>query len=140
MSYNRVTANILRKAMLDHELCQVLDVRDRQSFLNEHIAGSAHVPLAQMKERLSSISKVLPVYLVCRTGHLSDEASIFLRSHGFDNVYVVAGGLLAWSAQGFPLEQRRNDFQNTIARFLATRWLSVQRHFSAETGTSGSKK
>lgn len=106
MSCNRITANTLHDAMLSHEACQILDVREPKEFASGHIEGSENISLTRLQDRLSTISLISPVYLVSKTGRLSDEALIVLASHGFQNVFVVAGGLLAWSSQGFPLKKR----------------------------------
>ena len=42
------------------------------------------------------------VYVICRSGSRSAQASRVLTDGGHHNVYNVDGGMLAWEAAGFP--------------------------------------
>lgn len=104
MYFNRITVNTLRSHLQNNPVaCQLLDVRDRSDFSREHIEGSFNLPLKELERNMQCVAKDRPVYLVCTSGRLADQAADVLKRYGFANVSVVAGGLLAWSTQGFPL-------------------------------------
>ncbi|MGJ8580816.1 MAG: rhodanese-like domain-containing protein [Psychromonas sp.] len=42
----------------------------------------------------------LPIYLLCRSGARSVLAAASLQKMGYENVYSVAGGYIAWQQQG----------------------------------------
>jgi rhodanese-related sulfurtransferase len=45
------------------------------------------------------------IVLVCQSGHTASMALGALVALGYDSVYVIIGGTLAWQNAGFPLEQ-----------------------------------
>jgi rhodanese-related sulfurtransferase len=44
------------------------------------------------------------VVTVCRSGARSAQASVLLAKQGIPRVANLAGGMLRWRAQGFPVE------------------------------------
>lgn len=111
MKFDRITVNNVHSALKqDAASCALVDVRESNDFLEEHIEGSVNVPLHDLPRRSATISRNKPVYLVCKNGKLATDAAETLRSQGFDNVYVLAGGLLAWNAQGFPVKRGRDSW------------------------------
>lgn len=76
--------------------CQVIDIRDYQSFLSAHIPNSINIP----KEILLSnphlyLSKELSYCIICRRGISSEEVVLKLDQLGF-NVKSVSGGIVSW--------------------------------------------
>ena len=63
------------------------------------------------------------ILLICQTGRRSADAAQALRAAGYANVASVAGGTVAWRAQGLPLVQpltspEDRDFYDRYARHL----------------------
>lgn len=83
----------------------ILDVREPYEFAAGHVAGARLIPLGELAGRLAEIPKNVPVYVICRSGHRSAQASQFLAAKGFRNVHNVQGGLLAWQAAGYPVQK-----------------------------------
>ena len=85
---------------------QVLDVREPDEFTGPlgRIAGAKLVPLGSLTQRISEIAKDQPVVVVCRSGAHSAQATVLLRNAGFSKVANLAGGMLRWRAQHFPVE------------------------------------
>lgn len=111
MKFDRITVNNVYSALKeDATSCDLVDVRDLSDFLDEHIEGSGNVPLMHLTKKSAAISRNKPVYLVCTNGKLATDAADALRGQGFENVYVMAGGLLAWNAQGFPVKHGRHSW------------------------------
>jgi rhodanese-related sulfurtransferase len=81
----------------------LLDVREPEEWRAGHIAGSQHIPLGQLRERLGEIPKDRTIVAVCRHGNRSDAATRGLRTLGY-TVENLEGGVTAWTRAGLPLE------------------------------------
>jgi rhodanese-related sulfurtransferase len=81
----------------------LLDVREPDEWQAGHIAGSQHIPLAQLRGRLGEIPKDKPILAVCRHGNRSEAATRGLRTLGY-TVENLEGGVTAWKQAGLPLE------------------------------------
>lgn len=93
--------------LFNHEDALVLDVREQSEWTDGHIAQAKHVPLGQLKNRLSDLEKhkAKPVIAVCRTGNRSGHACRVLKKAGFENLHNLAGGMQAWEQAGLPRER-----------------------------------
>lgn len=87
----------------------VLDVRSAADFAGEqgHVAGAVNIPLEVLPERLAGLGEYeeRPIILVCRTDRCSTQAAQLLARQGFADVHVAKGGMTAWKASGFHVEQ-----------------------------------
>ena len=83
----------------------LVDVREDKEHREGHIAGSVHVPLSGFSRELNRLEAFQrkPVIVGCRSGHRSGKAAGMLRKQGFEEVYNLKGGLLAWENAGLPL-------------------------------------
>ena len=93
--------------LFNHQDALVLDVRENSEFTDGHIAKARHIPLGQLKTRLTDLDKHKgkPIVVVCRTGNRSGHACGVLRKAGFENVNNLAGGIVAWEQAGLPKEK-----------------------------------
>lgn len=86
----------------------VLDVRTAADFVGEqgHIAGALNLPLEELAARLGELGEdpEVPIAIVCRTDRRSAKAAALLARQGFVDARVVRGGMTAWLAQGWPVE------------------------------------
>jgi len=78
----------------------VLDVRTESEWNSGHIDGAMHVHGGIIKDRFADIPKDRPVAVICGTGYRGSIAASFLKSHGFEKVANVLGGMMAWKASG----------------------------------------
>ena len=81
----------------------LLDVREPEEWQAGHIAGSQHIPLGQLRERLGDVPKDQTILTVCRHGNRSEAAARGLRTLGY-TVENLEGGATAWARAGLPLE------------------------------------
>lgn len=75
---------------------QVVDVRESDDFDNQHILGARNIPMSQFKMRFSEIRKDIPVYLVDDHYHFTSRAANILRKEGYDQVFILQGGMEKW--------------------------------------------
>jgi rhodanese-related sulfurtransferase len=91
--------------MINHDDALVLDVREMKEYGEGHILNSVHIPLSNLKNRLSEIDKHKPkkIIVACRSGHRSSHACASLKKNGFEQVYNLRGGVMAWQNANLPL-------------------------------------
>ena len=90
---------------------QVVDVREPDEFGGAlgHIAGAKLIALGTLVGRLEELSTDKPIVVVCRSGARSAQASVLLRNKGVAKVANLAGGMLRWRAQRYPVEGESAD-------------------------------
>jgi rhodanese-related sulfurtransferase len=80
----------------------VVDVRTpaESGIYGIHLADGTAAPLNQLfrKETLERLPTDRRIVLVCKGGHRATAGAMGLRQIGFDNVYVLKGGLAALAA------------------------------------------
>jgi rhodanese-related sulfurtransferase len=79
----------------------LLDVRTDDEWAGGRIAGSVHIPMDQLMQRLDEVDD--RVVCVCAVGARSARVAQFLNAQGRDAVNLD-GGLQAWASSGLPLE------------------------------------
>jgi rhodanese-related sulfurtransferase len=78
----------------------LIDVREPGEWVSGHAPGAVHIPLGEL--RVDAVPEADAVYLICRSGNRSGQATKALRSAGFDATNV-AGGMIAWARAGLPV-------------------------------------
>jgi len=88
------------KSWLDRgEDVQLIDVRKPYEVQIAEIGGEL-IPLKTISENADKISRDKKVVVHCRSGKRSADAIKILQDeHGFDNLYNLKGGILAWSEE-----------------------------------------
>jgi rhodanese-related sulfurtransferase len=83
---------------------RVIDVREPAEFHGElgHIARAELVPLSLLVGRSAGWGRDEEIIVVCRSGKRSSQAARQLASLGFQKVYNLTGGMLAYVAAGLP--------------------------------------
>ena len=92
----------LSRLCLERPNTRLLDVRTPGEFDAEHIPGAYNVPLDNLGEHAPEIRAGVnePVVLVCRSGQRARMAEEALKAANMHNLYVLDGGMNAWSAAG----------------------------------------
>ena len=93
--------------MMNRKDAVVLDVREQGEFSNGHISGSKHIPLGALEKRADDLKKFAkkPIVVVCASGARSRGACATLKKLGFEDVYLLSGGLGAWQQASLPVEK-----------------------------------
>lgn len=93
---------------MNREDAVVLDVRDAIEWNAGHIQGARHIALATLDKHLSEIEKLKtsPVIVCCASGMRSGSAVSVLKKAGFEKVFMLSGGISAWSEANLPLTRK----------------------------------
>lgn len=86
----------------------VIDVREHHEFVDAHVPGAVHIPLAEVVERTHEVPGDQTVYVICARGGRSAKAVEHYRTQGLDAVNV-AGGTLAWIDAGHPTDRAESE-------------------------------
>lgn len=86
----------------------VLDVREDNEYLGGHIINSIHIPMSYLRDRIKELDKHKdkPIIVGCRSGHRSAHACSMLKKAGFETVYNLSGGVMAWQNANLPLVKK----------------------------------
>jgi len=93
---------------INHEDALVLDIRSMKEFSDGHILNAENVPLNGLGNQLQKLEKYKqrPIIAVCRSGSRSQAACSTLRKAGFEQVFNLRGGMLAWENAGQPVKRK----------------------------------
>jgi len=85
-----------------------LDIRDDGEYGGGHIPEAIHIPIRQLPDRIGELNKHkdCPVIAYCRSGNRSNGAGSVLKKHGFENVYNLSGGIVAWQKASLPVSTK----------------------------------
>ena len=95
--------------LINRENAVILDVREENEFLNGHVVNSIHIPLNFLKDRLGDLEKHKgkPIIVNCRSGQRSASACALLKKQGFEQIYNLQGGVVAWQHDNLPLVKKK---------------------------------
>jgi rhodanese-related sulfurtransferase len=98
-------------ALMNNDKTLVIDVREPNEYASEHIERARHIPLGKLDERLVEIEdfKQEPVIVTCQSGTRAPIAGKKLTKQGFEHVYVMKGGMLAWTDAKLPVTRKRKN-------------------------------
>ncbi len=92
-----ITVQQLKEKMEKGESFHLIDVREPHEYEEANIGGKL-IPLGELPVHLDELEawKDDEIIVMCRSGKRSGNAQEFLYMEGFENVYNLQGGILAW--------------------------------------------
>ena len=92
----------------------VIDVREPNEFVESHIEQAISLPLGKLADDLSKITdhKNKPVLIACQTGTRAASAGKTLTKAGFEQVFVITGGMEAWESD-YKLPVKKSGLKKT---------------------------
>lgn len=81
----------------------IVDVREQHEWDDAHVAGSLHIPMSQLMQRVAEVPSDRPLVILCHSGHRSAQVTAWLVSQGYDAANLE-GGIVSWAYAGLPLE------------------------------------
>lgn len=96
--FEGITVFELKEKLLKDEDIVILDVRSEEEFKQRKIHSEKiiHIPLLDLRERISDIPRDREIIVVCQLGLRSYEASRILYGAGFRKIKVLEGGMAFW--------------------------------------------
>lgn len=87
---------------------RIIDVRRPDEWTGElgHIAEASLITLDTLPQRIGELDKNDTIVFVCKSGGRSAQATAFAKQNGFNSVYNMAGGMLAWNENNFEVSER----------------------------------
>jgi len=91
--------------LINHDNALILDVRESNEFESGHIINALHIPVGGLGNNLAKLEKYRqqPIVIGCASGNRSSHACRILKKNGFEKVYNLKGGMLAWQSAGLPV-------------------------------------
>jgi len=78
-----------------------LDVRDPDEFVAGHLPEARNIPYDAVASLAPELPRKTPIVLYCiHSAHRAQAAARTLAGLGFDNLFVLDGGIVAWQAGG----------------------------------------
>jgi rhodanese-related sulfurtransferase len=102
--FTRVNVETARKLIQTGDV-QVIDVREPNEYAEGHIPGVTLVPLNQLLARPQQYIKRDNVLFVCAMGQRSALACEMAAAIGFEHLYNLEGGTIAWIKAGLPVDK-----------------------------------
>ena len=84
------------KIIIDKDNLTIIDIRDRNSFLNGHIDKAIHVEDLDIDNFLKDKNKNDTILIYCYHGNSSKSAANFFVQHGFEKVLSMDEGYSGW--------------------------------------------
>lgn len=83
-----------------------VDVRNSEQFKAGSVPQARNVPAGDIAHKLNSLPKDKPIIVVCERGRTAVGVVNTLKTHGYNDVYCLQGGLAAWIEAGLPLAKK----------------------------------
>ena len=93
----------------------VVDVREEAELMAFSLPNAVHIPLGQLRKRLTELDPAKPIVTMCAIGVRAYNAARILKQHGFDDVSVYPGGARFYQSTHFNEEQLKMKDNTPVA-------------------------
>ncbi|MFZ6014562.1 MAG: rhodanese-like domain-containing protein, partial [Bacteroidota bacterium] len=99
ISMKEITVQELQKLQETGADFQLIDVREPHEYDICNLGGEL-IPMSDIPHNVDRIEKDKQVVIHCRSGKRSGDMLLWLeKNHGFQNLYNLKGGILAWAKE-----------------------------------------
>lgn len=95
--------------LVNQEEAEILDVREPPEWAKGHIVNARLISLGDLDKHMDELSelKQRPLIVTCQSGTRSPAACKKLIQAGFEKVYMLKGGMTAWTDAGLPIAKTK---------------------------------
>ena len=99
---------VVATELINHQDAVVVDVRPAADFNKGHIINAISIPSNGFANQMGVLNKHKgkPIIISCRSGAQSSTATVQLKKAGFEQVYNLKGGILAWQSANLPITRK----------------------------------
>ncbi|WP_319467145.1 rhodanese-like domain-containing protein [uncultured Pseudodesulfovibrio sp.] len=99
------SAQEVEQCLEDGKKLSIVDIRTPAEIAQGKIPGAATVSLIDILDGKFDLPEEDHHIIYCASGYRSNIAASYLQRHGYWNVRALAGGAIAWTRAGYPLEK-----------------------------------
>ena len=85
------------------ETVRVIDIRQPAELNAGIIPGAEALPMHIIPLRMDELKRDEKLIMVCRSGARSAQACMYLQQQGYEKVFNLRGGMMAWAGSGLEL-------------------------------------
>ena len=102
ITYVNIATDELERMIASGEIT-LLDVRTEDEYNTAHIEGARVIPVSDLDNRTDDLNKSKKIVVYSGYDNNSTIACNMLIADGFERVYNVLGGIVAWEERGCPV-------------------------------------
>jgi len=98
-------------SLINSDKTTLLDVREMSEIKDGKLNEAIHIPLSTLNKRLSELDKYKDdsVLVYCRSGNRSGSVCRTLSGRGFEKVFNLSGGIMAWQDAHLPIQRSKKN-------------------------------
>lgn len=96
--------------LINKKNATIIDIRHTNDYLSEHIMHSINISIEKIKNKnFSKLKKFIknPLIIVHYDGILSNSIIKYFKKLGFNEIYILQGGIANWKAENLPLLSKK---------------------------------
>ena len=94
-TYTIITQDKAKEMMKEESNYIILDVRTKEEYEEKHIEDAINIPLDEIEKTTKLKDKEQLIFVYCKSGNRSKQASEILANLGYTNIYDI-GGISTW--------------------------------------------
>jgi rhodanese-related sulfurtransferase len=97
-----VTPQAAKEQLTERKQAILIDVREPAEFALARLDGARLIPMGSVPAELQTLEGLADsgnLLILCHHGVRSLQVTLWLRAHGIENCYSVAGGIDRWSCE-----------------------------------------
>lgn len=96
-------------SVINNDDTVLLDVREQNEIGQGMLNDAIHIPLSSLNNRLIELDKFKDnaILVYCRSGNRSGSVCRTLTGRGFEKVYNLVGGIMAWQDAHLPISKSK---------------------------------
>lgn len=101
-------------SLINKENTILVDIREQNELRDGLINNAIHIPLSAIGKRVTELDKHKDAHVLvyCRSGNRSTSVCRTLIGRGFESVYNLSGGIMAWQDANLPVSKKKNKGKN----------------------------